>query len=346
MIEQNRRAKLQSGNQKSSKKDKQERKPRRAVDRSIEEWEVRLRRKRVPELVITLAKVLAYSADDFWRFFHLQQQSAFVGFSKVDPAQWESFYRDPRIAGTVVYRSLSRSLGAIRRFAVVIRLARRKWARSSPIDRGAWVLSLAFNMRRHFAMVHGILKELQAELRTPPVDAPAGIRPPELPEIQFIATVWFPAMFLMGTSPTELLRRAEAGDRAALFELVRLDPYAKLMPALIPLQRDIIRGNRADDLKALELAQAESIDVPNRRGRYKIGVAAVATRFSHKWCEISGDDNAYIDRTDMWNLFDLIGQQRGMGNDSDDLPDFEAYKRAVDRHAGELPMSGWDIFLW
>lgn len=118
------------------------------------------------------------------------------------------------------------------------------------------------------------------------------------------------------------------------------------MPALIPLQRDIIRGNRAEDLKALELAQAESIDIPERRGRYKIGIAAMAIRFSRQWCSISGDENAYIDRTDMWNLFDLIGRQRGFGNDSDDLPDFEAYKRAVDRHRGEVPFTGWDIFLW
>lgn len=47
----------------------------------------------------------------------------------------------------------------------------------------------------------------------------------------------------------------------------------------------------------------------------------------------------------MWNLFDLIARERGRGNDSEDLPSYEAFQRAVSRHKLGLALEGWDIFL-
>jgi hypothetical protein len=338
--------KVQSSNPQGKGKPVQERQSRRATDRSIEEWETRLRKKAVPEIVILLAKVLTLSANAFWRVFELNHAREFINFSEQNIARWESFYRDPRLAGTVAYRSISRSLGSLRRACVTIRWIRRRWGRLDALGRFSLLCSGLFDFHRHLAVAHGVLRSLQAEMRKMPVEEHDDTLLPRVLEVQFIATVWLPSMLLLGKSPAELFQKADQGNRAALLELIRLDPFAKWLPAIVPHQMRITQGNNPDELKALEVAQAESIDMPKRRGHYKIGIAAMVIRFSRRWCEISGDQNAYINRTDMWNLFDLVGRETGTGNDSEDLPDFENYKRAVDRHTGELPTRGWDIFLW
>lgn len=121
--------KLQPARKDKNAKPVQERKPRRAVDHSIEEWETRLWKKGVPEVTTMLAKVLAYAAEDYWRFLTLHRQQAFIGFSRFSMERWETLYRDPTLAAASVWRVSSRELGILRPIAILFRRFLRQWNR-------------------------------------------------------------------------------------------------------------------------------------------------------------------------------------------------------------------------
>ena len=218
-----------------AKKDKRtkpirERKPRHAVDRSIEEWEIRLWKKGVPEVTTMLAKALAYTAEDYWMFLTLHRQQAFVGLSRFSMEQWETLYRDPALAAASVWRMSSRDLGILRPIAILLRRFLRQWNRLTPEERTAWVLSVlpdsSLLLKESEPLIEAARKQFQSELFTPPPDDSRHDELIPTPEVQFFATVWLPAMLVRGTSPAVLFQRAEQGDLGASCELIRLDPFA------------------------------------------------------------------------------------------------------------------------
>lgn len=341
--------KLQPARKDKSAKPVQERKPRRAVDHSIEEWQIRVWKKGVPEVTAMLAKVLAYTAEDYWTFLDLHRQRAFVGLSRFSMEQWEALYREPVLAAASAWRMSSRELGILRPIAILLRRFLRQWNRLNPEERIAWLLSVLPDagplVKESELLIEAARKELQADLFTPPAGDSRHDKLIPNPEIQFFTTVWLPAMLVRGVSPAELFQRAELGELKAVCELIRLDPFAPDLPAIVRVRHEWLRDNRAPELGAVDLARRESMDLPPHRGAFKVGFAAWSIRCSREWCKIVGDDRAGLDKRDMWNLFDLVARERGRGNDSRDLQSFEGFQRAVSRHKLGLAIEGWDIFL-
>lgn len=194
-------------------------------------------------------------------------------------------------------------------------------------------------------LIKAVRKQFQSELCTPPASDSRHDELIPAAEIQFFTTVWLPAMLVQGTCPAALFQRAEQGDLGAICELIRLDPFAADLPAIVRVRHEWLRDNRATELDAVDSARRESMELPPHRGAFKVRCAAWAIRWSREWCKIVGDDRACLDKRDMWNLFDLVARGRGRGNDSRDLRSFEGFQKAITRHKVGPAGEGWDIFL-
>jgi hypothetical protein len=349
-MDKKRSQKVQSSMPQGKSKPVRERQSRRATDRSIEEWQIRIHKKGVLPIVTLLAETLCYVAEDYYHFLSKVRQRAFVGLSRFEPSQWELFYRDPVAVGKFLWNECSAWTGVLDDLVTPLVIFARSWDEMRPEERMAMMLDLIraplgdIGEGACLRQLAQLREQFQRELRQPAIDNPDEYTILQTPQVQFLTTVWLPSMLLLGVSPAELFRRAEGGDLGAVCELLRLDPFAASLPTFVKLRAELVRGNQTGALESFHTAQVESLDLP-RRAAFKIGIAAGVIGFSKQWCEIGGDQEACLNRTDLWNLFDLIAKERGRGNDLDDLVSHEAFQRAVSRHKLGLAIEGWDIFV-
>lgn len=326
----------------------QERASRKIDDKSIEQWEIRIWKKGVPEIVTVVAKAFVYMAEDYFKFFQIRREGHFHQLHTFTTSEWESLYLNPTKAGRFVRRKGGRLMRPLRILQVAVRWFLHRWNRLNAFSQTVFLLSLLADKTLHAAILETwslpLGEELQKGLRELDADDDLEFELVGRPEAQFFVTVWLPSMLLLGKCPAKLFRQAGEGDLAAVCELIRLDPFAVQLPAIQQFYRDLLRENNSAKLEAFRLAQTESIDLPNGRAKFKEQFAAKVIALSHGWCEIVGDPKACLDPVDLWNLFDLVATERGRGNDLDDLKNYETFRKHVRDCEIELSMEGWDIF--
>jgi hypothetical protein len=303
----------------------------------------------VPALVALLAKTVAAAAEEYWAFFKLMRTGRLRNLAPFTMERWQGFYREPRTAGRAVWHSLKRSLPSLRRLVLRCRQVAKAYRNMSPFSRvawGFWQLTDVGQRRADLAAATMLVPAVSVELHAGSACEDPGASQTELSaEVQFFVTVWLPSMLLLGTDPAVLFEEAASGKVPACVELIRLDPFAADLPAIQSVRLQLLRDNDAGGLEAIRLAQAESIELPERRAKFKGQLAAKVIRFSQQYREIVPLTSGTLDRTDMWNLFDLQARSRGQAADADDLKSVDAYKKDVERTTSFFPSSGWDIFF-
>ncbi|AMV19262.1 hypothetical protein [Planctomyces sp. SH-PL14] len=326
----------------------QERASRKIVDESIEHWERRVWKKGVPEIVTVLAKAFAYMAEDYFKFFQIQREGHFHQLRTFTTSEWESLYLNPNRAGRFVRRKCGRSVRSLRTLQVGVRWFLHRWNQLNALNRMVFLFRLMTDKARHLASLETwglpLRVEFQKGLREIDADDGSGFEHLDRAESQFFVTVWLPSMLLLGKCPAKLYELAAAGELSAACELLRLDPFAVQLPVVEHFYRELLRENNPARLEAFRLAQTESVDLPSGRAKFKEQFAAKVIALSQRWCEIVGDSKACLDPVDLWNLFDLIAKERGRGNDSVDLKNYETFRKHVRDSEIELSTEGWDIF--
>lgn len=141
-------------------------------------------------------------------------------------------------------------------------------------------------------------------------------------EGQFLAQVWVPAMFLYGSPPPLLLRRARLGDDTALHALVRLDKSVLLDPGIQQRWHEMARKGEAEQLRLTFAAVAgrphQRFSAKSIRVTLATGLVRVFERAGHRLTSTQAR-RLFATETDTGRLSEV------------DMPAGEALSKALQR---------------
>lgn len=323
------------------------------ADESVDDWERRMWKKRIPVAATMFAKSISYLATALPELIESVSEGELGGLAKrFDKDVWEFCYRNEEKFLHSIWIRERKSLGPLRELAIFLKLLKRLLKMLSDGDITDEEVCQGMKYLLHDDDFREYMIELPTAMQTKfrsfiddTVDSDAELI--EDTYNQFFLTVWMPCMCLCNSTPGSLFEQAVDGSHEAILKLVRLDRDVQYVEGVSEIisrwERE--RKRCRSELEALEDARCDSLSGYASSRQYKLAAIESAINCSKEHRKLNKSRTKAFSTRDLRHLFDAIGREQIKKSlINSDLPESdEALRKAMQRKRPvRFSVEGWD----